>query len=212
MSGSAISFEWESQNVDAILQAWYGGQSAGEAIVNVLFGKYNPAGRMPITTYSDADLPDFEDYSMENRTYRYFKGEVRYPFGYGLSYTEFKYSNLKFTQEINTGENLEVEVEIQNTGKVFGDEVVQLYISHINSTTPTPICALKAFKRVSLNQGEKQKVIFLLTPTDLAKVDLNGKSEESSGKINIFVGGGQPKYANGLSDTLTVSGNPVLIN
>ncbi|BDX39218.1 glycosyl hydrolase [Tenuifilaceae bacterium CYCD] len=212
MSGSSISFEWENQNVDAILQVWYGGQSAGDAIVDVIFGKYNPAGRMPITTYkSDTDLPDFEDYSMENRTYRYYKGEVRYPFGYGLSYAEFAYSNLKFTKEINTGNNLEVEVEVQNTGKISGDEVVQLYTSHINSTAPTPICALKAFKRVSLNQGEKQKVIFLLTPTDLAKVDLNGKSEENSGKINIFVGGGQPKYANGLSDTLTVSGNPVII-
>jgi len=212
MSGSAISFEWESQNVDAILQAWYGGQSAGDAIVDVLFGKYNPAGRMPITTYkSDADLPDFEDYSMENRTYRYFKGEVRYPFGYGLSYTEFKYSNLKFTQEINTGENLEVEVEIQNTGKVFGDEVVQLYTSHINSSTPTPICSLKAFKRLSLNPNEKQKVKFVLTPSDFAKIDLNGNNIETSGKINIFVGGGQPRYANGLSHTLMVKGDTITI-
>lgn len=212
MSGSAISFEWESQNIDAILQAWYGGQSAGDAIVDALFGKYNPAGRMPITTYkSDEDLPDFENYSMENRTYRYYKGEVRYPFGYGLSYTEFKYSNLKVVQEINTGENLEVEFEIQNTGEVFGDEVVQLYISHINSSTPTPICALKAFKRISLNPNEKQLVNFILTPYDLAKIDLNGGSIETSGKINIFVGGGQPKYASGLSRTLIVKGDTIRI-
>ncbi len=212
MSGSAINFEWESQNVDAILQAWYGGQSAGDAIVDVLFGKYNPAGRMPITTYKrDEDLPDFENYSMENRTYRYYKGEVRYPFGYGLSYSEFKYSNLKFTQEINTGENLEVEVEIQNTGKISGEEVVQLYISHINSTTPTPICALKAFRRVSLNPQEKQKVKFALKPSDFAKIDLNGNSIETSGKINIFVGGGQPKYTNGLSNTLTIIGSTFII-
>lgn len=212
MSGSAINFEWESQNVDAILQAWYGGQSAGDAIVDVLFGKYNPSGRMPITTYkSDTDLPDFEDYSMKNRTYRYFKGDVRYPFGYGLSYSEFNYSNLKFNQEINTGEDIEIEVEVQNTGDLSGDEIVQLYISHTNSSTPTPICALKGFKRIALNPNEKRKVKFILTPSSLAKVDLKGNAVESSGKIDIFVGGGQPRYAKGITSTLLIKGNTIEI-
>ena len=212
MSGSAISFEWESQNIDAILQAWYGGQSAGDAIVDVLFGKYNPSGRMPITTYkSDNDLPDFEDYSMENRTYRYFKGEVKYPFGYGLNYSEFVYSNLKFNQEVNTGDDLEVEFDVQNTSDLCGDEVVQLYISHTNNSTPTPICALKGFKRITLNSNEKRKVKFFLTPADLAKVDINGKSVESSEKIDIFVGSGQPRYANGVTNTLLIKGNSIEI-
>jgi beta-glucosidase len=105
-----------------------------------------------------------------------------------------------------------VEVEIQNTGKLSGDEVVQLYVSHVNSTTPTPICTLKAFRRISLNPQEKQKVKFALTPSDFAKIDLYGNSIETSGKINIFVGGGQPKYSNGLSNTLTIKGKPIVTN
>ncbi|MDY4529005.1 MAG: glycoside hydrolase family 3 C-terminal domain-containing protein, partial [Parabacteroides sp.] len=109
MSGSVMSFDWESRNMHAILQAWYGGQAAGDAIVDVLFGDYNPAGRMPLTTYmNDQDLPDFEDYSMANRTYRYFKGDVRYPFGYGLSYTTFAYQPLTLAPTVETGKSLQV--------------------------------------------------------------------------------------------------------
>ncbi|MGE0076555.1 MAG: glycoside hydrolase family 3 C-terminal domain-containing protein [Bacteroidales bacterium] len=212
MSGSAISFEWESQNVDAIIQAWYGGQSAGDAIVDVLFGKYSPAGRMPITTYkSDTDLPDFEDYSMKNRTYRYFMGEVRYPFGFGLSYTNFTYSNLKFEHSINTGKNLKVEIDIQNTGEISGDEVVQLYISHKNGEKPKPICSLKGFKRVNLHPSEKQRVEFIVTPVDLARINNQGNCVESTGEIEIYVGGGQPRYSKGLMDTLNITGNSVTI-
>lgn len=123
MSGSIMSFEWESQHADAILQAWYGGQAAGDAIVDVLFGEYNPAGRMPLTTYrSDKDLLPFEDYSMDNRTYRYFRGDPLYPFGYGLSYTSFVYHNLSCESLIQTGDSLKVSVMVKNTGEREGDE------------------------------------------------------------------------------------------
>ncbi|MDD7721762.1 MAG: glycoside hydrolase family 3 C-terminal domain-containing protein, partial [bacterium] len=124
MSGSVMSFDWESRNMNAILQAWYGGQAAGDAIVDVLFGDYNPAGRMPLTTYmNDQDLPDFEDYSMANRTYRYFKGDVRYPFGYGLSYTTFAYQPLTLAPTVETGKSLQVSTTVTNTGSRDGDEV-----------------------------------------------------------------------------------------
>ncbi|MFI3282920.1 MAG: glycoside hydrolase family 3 C-terminal domain-containing protein, partial [Rikenellaceae bacterium] len=122
MSGSVISMEWENENVEAIIQAWYGGQAGGQAIADVISGVYNPSGRMPLTTYkSDADLPDFEDYSMENRTYRYFKGDVRYPFGYGLSYTTFDYSNITMPEVIKCGDTITVTANVTNSGKVDGD-------------------------------------------------------------------------------------------
>ena len=162
MSGSVMSFDWESRNMHAILQAWYGGQAAGDAIVDVLFGDYNPAGRMPLTTYmNDQDLPDFEDYSMANRTYRYFKGDVRYPFGYGLSYTTFAYQPLTLAPTVETGKSLQVSTTVTNTGSRDGDEVVQLYVKHPqNGNTRVPLKSLKGFKRVHLKKGESQQVTF----------------------------------------------------
>lgn len=203
MSGSAISFEWESQNVDAIVQAWYGGQSAGEAIIDVLFGSYNPAGRMPVTTYiCDADLPNFEDYSMQNRTYRYFNGEVRYPFGFGLSYTKFKYSNLNTCGNLANDGLVEVSVDVSNTGKLAGDEVVQLYVTHKNTSNPTAICALRGFRRINLKPHERKTVKFFLDTENLSTIDTQGSSVEPFGQIEIFVGGGQPKYADGQKVTI----------
>ena len=205
-----MSFEWESQNVDAILQAWYGGQAGGDAIMDVIFGDYNPGGRMPLTTYmSDNDLPPFEDYTMNNRTYRYFKGDVRYPFGYGLSYTSFAYSDLKFNPSIQTGEKVEVSFTVKNTGKRDGDEVVQLYITHPQDlNNRIPICSLKSFKRIHLKAGEEQSVTFTLTPEELALTEPSGDLMEKKGTMDIFVGGGQPKYTKGISATLTVTGDP----
>lgn len=199
MSGSVMSFEWESKHVDAILQAWYGGQAAGDAIVDVLLGKYNPAGRMPLTTYkNDSDLPPFEDYSMANRTYRYFRGDVRYPFGYGLSYTTFSYSPLQCDSLIQTGTNVQVRTTVTNTGKHDGDEVVQLYIIHPQTgLQPIPRCALKGFRRVPLKAGESKEVIFTLTPEELALTDMQGNVIQKSGTVELFVGGGQPKYVDG---------------
>lgn len=214
MSGSVMSFEWESQHADAILQAWYGGQAAGDAIVDVLFGTYNPAGRMPLTTYkSDADLPAFEDYSMSNRTYRYFKGEPRYPFGYGLSYTTFAYKNISAPKQLATAVPAEVSAVVKNTGKRAGDEVVQLYVVHPqNGREIIPLCSLKGFKRVHLKPGEEQKVTFTLLPEDLALTDAKGNLIEKSGELEIFIGGGQPKYAEGCTVKMKLEGDAYRLN
>lgn len=213
MSGSVVSFEWESKNADAILQAWYGGQAGGDAIVDVLFGEYNPAGRMPLTTYkSDDDLPPFESYSMENRTYRYFKGEVRYPFGYGLSYTTFAYDKVDCVSKVQTGNRIQVSTMVRNTGNRDGDEVVQLYVVHPqNAITRIPLCALKGFQRVHLKVGEARRVTFTLSPDDMALTDMKGNLIENAGEVELFVGGGQPKYAIGSTAKLEITGEPYQI-
>lgn len=210
MSGSVISFEWESKNADALLQAWYGGQAAGDAIVDVLFGDYNPAGRMPLTTYkSDKDLPPFEDYSMANRTYRYFQGEPLYPFGYGLSYTTFAYDKMECATTVKTGEQIRVSATVKNTGKQEGDEVVQLYVVHPQSTqVRIPLCSLKGFRRIHLKAGEERKITFTLLPEELALTDKQGLLVEKSGKVELFIGGGQPRYATGTALQLDITGEP----
>ena len=214
MSGSVMSFEWESQHADAILQAWYGGQAAGDAIADVLFGAYNPAGRMPLTTYqSDKDLPPFEDYSMANRTYRYFQGEPRYPFGYGLSYTSFAYRDLICQSQVQTGDSLKVSVRVKNTGERDGDEVVQLYVSHPqNGNVRIPLCALKGFTRIHLNAGEERKVDFVLHPEDLALTDVQGNLVEHAGEVSIFIGGGQPRYTEGCRKGVKIQGDSYQLN
>lgn len=191
MTGSAIGLEWESKNLPAILNTWYGGQAGGEAIADVLFGDYNPAGRLPVTFYKKVeDLPDFEDYNMNNRTYRYFTGEVVYPFGYGLSYTTFQYDQLEI-QSLPGSKGIKVSAIVKNSGQRDGDEVVQLYLSHLNKTH-VPLKSLKGFKRIHLAAGESQKVEFLLTQKDLSIVTETGESIYSPGNIDITVGGGQP--------------------
>jgi beta-glucosidase len=146
MTGSAIAIPWEAENIPAIVNAWYAGQSAGTAIADVLFGDYNPAGRLPVTFYkSDNDLPDFNDYSMENRTYRYFKSDPLYGFGYGLSYTSFYYDQLKTPHTVQAGKNILLSARVTNKGKKDGDEVVQLYVANQNKAIKSP---LKAFERI----------------------------------------------------------------
>ena len=209
MSGSVMSFEWESQHVDAILQAWYGGQAAGDAITDVLFGDYNPAGRMPLTTYmSDKDLPPFEDYSMANRTYRYFKGKVRYPFGYGLSYTTFQYSLCQTDSITTTGNDIHFTVRVTNMGNRDGEEVVQIYISHNgDNVAPKPICALKGFKRIFLKKGESKEVTFSLGPEELALADTDGNIVEKGGTAKVYIGGGQPNKSKGIFYPLKIEGD-----
>jgi beta-glucosidase len=182
MTGSAIAIPWEAEHLPAILNAWYGGQSAGTAVADVLFGDYNPAGRLPVTFYkSNDDLPAFSDYSMANRTYRYFKGQPLYGFGYGLSYTRFRYGQLKLTGH-NT---ITATAVVTNAGDRDGEEVVQLYVS-------TPIRALKGFQRIFLKKGESRAVRFILSRDDLAVLDSNGEPEKTTGKITIAIGGRQP--------------------
>ncbi len=197
MTGSAISFPWEKENIPAIVNAWYGGQSAGTAIADVLFGDYNPAGRLPVTFYkNDSDLPDFNSYSMENRTYRYFKGDPLYGFGYGLSYTSFHYDQLKVPAISTAGQRIMVNAVVTNTGKREGEEVVQLYVSNENKTIKAPLKALKDFKRIVLKAGESKIIQFQLSPQDLSTVDDNGMLKQLKGKIMISIGGGQPDEKN----------------
>ncbi|WP_207425295.1 glycoside hydrolase family 3 C-terminal domain-containing protein [Pedobacter sp. SYSU D00535] len=210
MTGSAIATPWESANVPAILNAWYGGESAGTAIADILFGDYNPAGRLPVTFYaSDKDLPDFNDYSMNNRTYRYFTGKPLYSFGHGLSYTSFSYSDLKLPQVIKAGAAVPVSVKVTNTGKRDGEEVVQLYLTHAAQGIKTPIRALKGFQRIHLKSGESKVVSFMLRPQDLKVIDQNGAAKDVQGRIVVSVGGSQPD-ATTKSSRKTVEGNLTL--
>lgn len=193
MTGSAIAIEWESENTPAILNAWYGGQDAGTAIADVLFGDYNPSGKLPVTFYiKDDDLPAFNSYQMKNRTYRYFGGEVLYPFGYGLSYTKFEYFPIEMPSSVNIGDNVEITVNVTNTGSIDGDEVVQLYMSYPEEKGQKPLYALKGFQRIFLKAGESLAVTFKLAPRQLTLVDSEGVSRIKSGQRKVYVGGTSP--------------------
>lgn len=198
MTGSALATPWESENIPAIINAWYGGQSAGAAIADVLFGDYNPAGRLPVTFYkSDSDLPDFKNYDMTGRTYRYFMGETLYPFGYGLSYTTFSYNGLKMVPSLAKNKKLTVSVTVKNTGKRDGEEVVELYVSHQYIKGRTPLRALKGFQRIPLKAGQSKLVTFTLSPEQLSLVsEEEGKLFQPDDKITISIGGGQPGVKN----------------
>ena len=197
MTGSALAIPWEAANLSAIVNVWYGGQSVGDALADVLFGDYNPSGKLPVTFYkSDCDLPDFHDYSMENRTYRYFKGDVLFPFGYGLSYTSFKFDNMKHVSKISTDSVVKISVDITNIGKREGSEVVQLYVKHLNSKYKVPQSSLVGFKKIYLEKKEKKTLEFVLTPKELCIVKADGLHFNVPGIIQISVGGGQPGFIN----------------
>lgn len=193
LTGSALSVNWENDNLPAVLNAWYGGQDAGTALADVLFGDYNPAGRLPVTFYaSDKDLPPYEDYSMKERTYRYFTGKPLYEFGHGLSYTDFAYSNLEIPENIIIGENVKVSVDVTNKGSRDGEEVVQLYISHPDSKINVPIRSLQGFSRITIKAGETRRVEFTLTPENMSVIDALTQRSVIPGKITVAVGGRQP--------------------
>lgn len=196
MTGSAIAIPREQARIPAIVNAWYGGQRAGTAIADVLFGDYNPSGRLPVTFYaSDKDLPAFTDYSMHNRTYRYFRGKPLYPFGYGLSYTNFRYNGLKVAESARKGAPVNISVELTNTGKLDGDEVVQLYVSH-PGVANAPVRSLKGFQRIQLKHGESKHISFTLTAEDLSLIDEKGNRYQPEGKTVLSIGGGQPGMDN----------------
>jgi beta-glucosidase len=179
--------------VPAIIEAWYPGEEGGTALADVLFGDYNPAGRLPVTFYKSVDqLPPFTDYRMQGRTYRYFKEDPLYPFGFGLSYTNFRYDNLRLSAtRIRTGEGLRVDAEVQNVGGREGDEVVQLYVTHLGASVPVPIRSLAGIDRVSLKPGERRHVSFTLTPEQLSVIDNRGKRIVEPGEFILTVGGKQ---------------------
>lgn len=202
MTGSAIAIPWEAENVPAILNAWYGGQAAGAAVADILFGDYNPSGRLPVTFYaSDSDLPPFTDYTMDGRTYRYFKGRPLYGFGYGLSYSSFKYDQLNAPTPL-AGKGMKVAVRITNTGKMAGEEVAQLYVVNKNTSIKTPAKALKGFRRVSLQPGESKLVSFDLKPSDLTFITASGTARPLRGSIELAVGGSQPDEARPASGNI----------
>ncbi|MGD0049659.1 MAG: glycoside hydrolase family 3 C-terminal domain-containing protein [Bryobacteraceae bacterium] len=202
-NGSALAVNWANQHVNAILESWYAGEEGGAAIAETLSGKNVPAGRLPVTFYTGLDqLPDFEDYSMQNRTYRYFHGKPLYPFGYGLSYTTFSYTNLTLPKAaISAGDPLTAEVTVTNTGKRAGQEVAQLYLS-FPSVPGAPLRALRGFKRVYLKPGESQKVRFELKERDLNMVSEAGEPIIAEGTYAVSIGGGQPN-----TGASTVTGN-----
>jgi len=173
LNGSALAVNWAQQHVPAIVEAWYPGQAAGTAIADVLFGDYNPGGRLPVTFYSGlADLPPFEDYRMSGRTYRFFRGTPLYPFGHGLSYTTFRYKNLHTSAGRLPGDSaITVRVEVTNSGRRAGDEVVQLYIRHLGSAVERPNRDLRGYRRVTLEPGETRTVEFPLAASSLAYWD-----------------------------------------
>jgi beta-glucosidase len=194
INGSPMTIGWADENIPAILEAWYPGEEGGTAIADVLWGDYNPAGRLPVTFPKSLDqLPPFTDYSMKGRTYRYMTEEPLYPFGYGLSYTTFEYSNLKYPhQQTEAGQEGKISVDVRNSGERAGDEIVQFYISHKDASVETPIRELRGVERVSLQPGETKTVAFTLTDRQMAIIDNDGKAMLEPGEIAISIGGQQP--------------------
>lgn len=204
MSGSAVAIPWAQQNLPAILTCWYPGEAGGTAVADVLFGDYNPAGRLPVTFYqSAAQLPDFHDYAMKNRTYRYFTGEPLYPFGFGLSFTRFAYRDLEMPETVKRGEPAMVRVRVENVGDRDGEEVVELFLRpapdadqrEISPGQPMPRLLLAGFQRVPLARQESRVVEFQLTPEQLLLVNAEGERQLQPGAWEVFLGGGPPSMS-----------------
>lgn len=190
-SGSTLALPWEAENLDAIIEAWYPGQQGGTAVADVLFGDYNPAGRLPLTFYaSSGDLPDFEDYDMSNRTYRYFKGKPLFPFGHGLSYTTFDYGKARADKKIlRAGEGLTLTIPLKNIGKLSGDEVVQVYLRNPGDKEG-PIKTLRAFRRISLEAGQAEDVLFELPASTFEWFNpATNRMDLLPGKYELLYGG-----------------------
>ena len=193
MNGSALSVNWANDHANAIVDAWYSGEEGGTAIAQTLAGINNPGGRLPVTFYKGVEqLPEFEDYTMKNRTYRYFSGQPLYPFGYGLSYSKFEYSNLKLSSpELEAGSPLTVDVDVKNASPRAGDEVVELYVS-FPKVPGAPLRALRGCQRIHVEAGKLQHVKLTLQPRDLSYVNEAGNRMVGAGDYVITTGGGQP--------------------
>ena len=208
-NGSALAVNWAQQHADAILEAWYPGEEGGTAIAETLAGDNNPAGRLPLTFYASLNqVPSFEDYSMHDRTYRYFSGKPLYSFGYGLSYTSFAYSNLKVPSgSIKAGDAVTIESDVRNTGSLAGDEVVELYLTQPRAFE-TPRRILAGFTRVHLEPGQSTHVGLTIDPRSLGQVDAQGNRAILPGEYKVSLGGTQPDdTASGQIATFTIAGN-----
>ncbi|GGA68615.1 glycoside hydrolase family 3 [Edaphobacter acidisoli] len=197
LNGSALAMQWAKEHAAAVLEAWYPGEEGGTAIAETLAGDTDPAGRLPVTFYEGTkQLPAFDDYSMADRTYRYFKGTPLWGFGYGLSYTSFKWSNVKLsTNKLTAGEPLTVDADVKNIGKRKGDAVSEIYLKAPASPT-TPIHALVGFARTPLEAGQMQHIHIVIRPRSLSTVAADGKRSIQAGEYSIFVGGAQPGETN----------------
>ena len=206
MSGSALAVNWANEHVAAIVQAWYPGEEGGAAIADTLFGDYNPAGRLPVTFYKSVDqLPSFDNYQMDGRTYRFFKGEPLYPFGHGLSYTRFKYSDLTVSSpRVSPAENVTVSATVENAGTREGDEVVQLYLTDVEASVRVPIRSLAGVERIHLKPGERRVVKFTIEPRQLAVITDDGRTVVEPGDFKVTIGGKQPGFT-GRADAATTS-------
>jgi beta-glucosidase len=206
LNGSALAVNWANEHAAAIVDAWYPGEEGGTALADVLFGDYNPGGRLPVTFYKSlSQLPPFTEYSMQGRTYRYFKGDPLYPFGFGLSYTRFSYRGLILSQKtVPAGAPIDVSVEVQNAGGRDGDEVVELYITDSAASAPVPIRALAGIQRVFLKAGEKRTVSFTITPRQMSLIDNQGRRVIEPGEFVVSVGGKQPGFT-GSADAQTTT-------
>ncbi len=208
LNGSAIAINWANEHIPAIIEAWYPGQSGGRAVAEVLFGDTNPGGRLPVTFYKSVEqLPPFEAYDMDGRTYRYFDGEVLYPFGYGLSFTTFQTFDLSLSHDHLSGPDIvHVNCRVRNTGQVAGDEVVQIYLRDEAASFPIPRHSLVGFRRVRLAPGSETSLKFEIQPEQLACMDDNGRWLVEPGDFIVFAGGGQPGTPGVQSARLTVTG------
>lgn len=208
MNGSALSVNWADQHVPAILEAWYPGEEGGTAVAEALAGDFSPSGRLPLTFYKSVDqIPAFDDYNMKGRTYRYFTGEPLYPFGYGLSYTNFEYSNLSFNRNsLGAKDDLTASVDVKNTGSMASDEVVQVYLTQAGANG-APVRALAGFRRVHLEAGGTQKVQIAVPNRNVSFVDEAGVRRIAPGSLQVWIGGGQPVSRSGLPKTAGASGS-----
>jgi len=213
MNGSAIAINWADEHVPAVLEAWYPGQAGGRAVAEVLFGDFVPGGKLPVTFYRSVEqLPSFEDYNMTGRTYRYFEGDPLYPFGFGLSYTDFEYRDLSLSHDRMSGaETCYVSCLVRNTGEVPGDEVVQVYLRDEAASLPVPRHDLVGFKRIRLAPGAEERLTFTLSPKQFALVNEEGKWLIEPGIFSVFVGGGQPGTDGVLSARVEFVGEVVIL-
>jgi beta-glucosidase len=192
--GSPMNLAEVHDLADAVLLVWYPGEEGGNAVADLIFGKVSPSGRLPVSFPKSLDqLPAYEDYSMKGRTYRYMTAEPLYPFGFGLSYTSFAYSNLRLSKNtIKKDETVTAQVTVTNTGKYKSDEVVELYLTHEGLNAEAPLYALKGFKRISLDPGASASLSFVLTPDLLSLIDKDGKPYTPSGAVKISLAGSLP--------------------
>ena len=210
MNGSALAVNWAAAHADAILEAWYPGEAGGTAIAETLAGKNDPGGKLPITFYTGVtELPPFDDYSMKNRTYRFFTGKPLYEFGYGLSYTHFAFSGIKLsTESVSAGQPMTVTAEVKNTGSTAGDEVAELYLMPPTNGL-SPKLELVGFERVHLAPGEQKAVQISLQPRAMSVVDAQGQRAVRSGDYGLYLGGSQPGAAGaaeGVRGQFTIDG------